>query len=127
MASASAGGSNWLGLARTSWAGRVRGLAGTLPWPALLALLAAQPLAEELALRGGLVLALKPLGTVAGWLAAAVATLLVGSAPAVRRSGPAAVTGVAVIALVNSLLFLHTPDVLASAAAQWSFFLLASA
>jgi membrane protease YdiL (CAAX protease family) len=127
MASASAGGSNWLGLSRTSWAGRVRGLAGTLPWPALLALLAAQPLAEELALRGGLVLALKPLGAVAGWLAAAVATLLVGSAPAVRRSGPAAVTGVAVIAVVNSLLFLHTPDVLASAAAQWSFFLLASA
>ncbi|MER6736632.1 CPBP family glutamic-type intramembrane protease [Streptomyces puniciscabiei] len=127
IASASAGGSNWLGLARTSWAGRVRGLAGTLPWAALLALLAAQPLAEELALRGGLVLALKPLGAAAGWLAAAVATLLVGSAPAVRRSGPAAVTGVAVIALVNSLLFLHTPDVLASAAAQWSFFLLASA
>ncbi|MCH0555578.1 hypothetical protein [Streptomyces sp. MUM 16J] len=127
MASASSGGSNWLGLARTSWAGRVRGLAGTLPWPALVALLAAQPLVEELALRGGLVLALKPLGAVAGLLAAAVATLLVGSLPAVRRSGPAAVTGVAVIATVNSLLFLHTPDVLASAAAQWSFFLLAGA
>lgn len=120
-------GSNWLLLTRTSWALRARTLRAGLPLPAALALFVAQPLAEEALFRAGLVTALHPIGGWAPWVAAAVAVLLLARLPAARRSAPAAVSGVAVIALVNSLLFLTAPGVLPATAAQLAFFLLASA
>ncbi|HET9257381.1 MAG TPA: hypothetical protein VFO16_19570 [Pseudonocardiaceae bacterium] len=118
-------GSNWLLLSRSSWA---------LRWPALrngtstrvaLALLVLQPLAEEALLRAGVISALRPFGWWCVLIAVVVAVPVVSWLPHARFELPT-VVAVAVIAVVNSILFFYVPGILPIAAAQSAFFLVAS-